>query len=330
MVCCGFVSDCRFAIWPMSFSPRGVNATIDGVVRAPSRLAITRGLPPSITAMQQFVVPRSMPITLPMSGLLTLVGGSRAVRLFDTNADHGRSQDAVVQEIASLEDLGHRVGRDRRIRIGRDGLVPLRIERLADAFHRPQALGFELGGELTLDQGDALDQRVARPAGAHGRHGPLEVVEDREDPADQAERRVAEVVVAFAIDTLLEVLEIGLKAYEPLAELAILGRRRRGRWRGRHLLEHDLDVVGIDRLDRHAVLVDAHHFQDLDVLGELGVGGELALRLVLPHRHPQAPGLVRKRVRTWARWSTSAMARAYSMRVGPTTPTVPRTRSPAR
>ncbi len=34
-----------------------MKATIDGVVRAPSRVAMTRGFPPSITAMQQFVVP---------------------------------------------------------------------------------------------------------------------------------------------------------------------------------------------------------------------------------------------------------------------------------
>ena len=75
MVCCGFVNDWRLAIWPMSFSPRGVNATIEGVVRAPSRDAITRGFPPSITAMQQLVVPRSMPITFPMSGLLPAARG---------------------------------------------------------------------------------------------------------------------------------------------------------------------------------------------------------------------------------------------------------------
>jgi hypothetical protein len=43
-----------------------VNATIEGTVRAPSFVAMTRGLPPSITATQQFVVPRSMPTALPI------------------------------------------------------------------------------------------------------------------------------------------------------------------------------------------------------------------------------------------------------------------------
>ena len=41
-------------------------ATIDGVVRDPSLFGITTTSPPSITATQLFVVPRSMPMTLPI------------------------------------------------------------------------------------------------------------------------------------------------------------------------------------------------------------------------------------------------------------------------
>jgi hypothetical protein len=41
-----------------------VKATIDGVVRPPSALAITVAAPPSITATHELVVPRSIPITL--------------------------------------------------------------------------------------------------------------------------------------------------------------------------------------------------------------------------------------------------------------------------
>ena len=43
-----------------------MKATIDGVVRMPSAFSITRGVLPSITATQELVVPRSMPMTLPM------------------------------------------------------------------------------------------------------------------------------------------------------------------------------------------------------------------------------------------------------------------------
>ena len=54
----------RFAAPPTSRSPSLVKATTLGVVRSPSALVMTTGLPPSTTATQEFVVPRSMPITL--------------------------------------------------------------------------------------------------------------------------------------------------------------------------------------------------------------------------------------------------------------------------
>src|SRR5207302_9661616 len=57
----------RFAIWPTRRSPFSVNPTTDGVVRFPSALAMTTGSPPDMMATQEFVVPRSIPITLPMA-----------------------------------------------------------------------------------------------------------------------------------------------------------------------------------------------------------------------------------------------------------------------
>ena len=63
IVFCGFVTCCRFAGAPTSRWSSFVNATTDGVVRPPSAFGITVGSPPSITAMHEFVVPRSMPIT---------------------------------------------------------------------------------------------------------------------------------------------------------------------------------------------------------------------------------------------------------------------------
>src|SRR5215216_5925767 len=62
----GLVTACRFAAWPTRRSPDSVNATIEGVVRMPSAFSITLALAPSITATHEFVVPRSMPITLLM------------------------------------------------------------------------------------------------------------------------------------------------------------------------------------------------------------------------------------------------------------------------
>ena len=57
----GFVTACRFAAWPTTRSPLLVKATTLGVVRAPSEFSSTTGSPPSMTDIQEFVVPRSMP-----------------------------------------------------------------------------------------------------------------------------------------------------------------------------------------------------------------------------------------------------------------------------
>src|SRR6201996_1508296 len=64
MVFVGFVIAWRFAGSPTLRSPLSINATTDGVVRLPSLLAIPTGSFPSITATQEFVVPKSIPIIL--------------------------------------------------------------------------------------------------------------------------------------------------------------------------------------------------------------------------------------------------------------------------
>mgnify|MGYP005744014367 CR=1 FL=1 len=66
IVLLGLVTAWRLAAWPTSRSPPLANATTEGVVRAPSEFGITTDSPPSITDMQEFVVPRSIPIILPM------------------------------------------------------------------------------------------------------------------------------------------------------------------------------------------------------------------------------------------------------------------------
>src|SRR5947208_9888343 len=62
IVLVGLVTAWRLATVPTRRSPLCANATTDGVVRPPSAFSITRGSPPSSTAMHEFVVPRSMPI----------------------------------------------------------------------------------------------------------------------------------------------------------------------------------------------------------------------------------------------------------------------------
>ena len=65
-VLAGFVTACRLAASPTSLSPFLANATTDGVVRLPSEFSNTVASPPSITAMHEFVVPKSMPKILPI------------------------------------------------------------------------------------------------------------------------------------------------------------------------------------------------------------------------------------------------------------------------
>ena len=60
----GLVMAWRFATWPTIRSPVLENATTDGVVRLPSALGITTASPPSMTATQELVVPKSIPMIL--------------------------------------------------------------------------------------------------------------------------------------------------------------------------------------------------------------------------------------------------------------------------
>ena len=61
---------CLFARMPQSRSPSFVNATTDGVVLDPSEFSMTFGLLPSITATHELVVPKSIPITAPLTSEL--------------------------------------------------------------------------------------------------------------------------------------------------------------------------------------------------------------------------------------------------------------------
>src|SRR3954463_12356606 len=62
----GLVTAWRLATVPTRRSPLAAKATTDGVVRPPSLFSMTVGSPPSSTAMQEFVVPRSIPMVFAM------------------------------------------------------------------------------------------------------------------------------------------------------------------------------------------------------------------------------------------------------------------------
>ena len=58
----GFVTAYLLAGIPTNFYPSDVNDTIDGVVLNPSWFSITLATDPSMTATQELVVPKSIPI----------------------------------------------------------------------------------------------------------------------------------------------------------------------------------------------------------------------------------------------------------------------------
>src|SRR3981189_2355990 len=70
MVFSGLVMLWRLAGWAARDLPSSVKATIEGGVRPPSAFSITLALFSSITATQEFVVPRSIPIAFAMTRLL--------------------------------------------------------------------------------------------------------------------------------------------------------------------------------------------------------------------------------------------------------------------
>jgi len=60
----GLVMACRLATCPTRRSPLSETATMEGVVLPPSGLVMTLASPPSMTATQELVVPKSIPIIL--------------------------------------------------------------------------------------------------------------------------------------------------------------------------------------------------------------------------------------------------------------------------
>src|SRR5690349_10770970 len=98
----------RLAGAPTRISPSSVYATTEGVVRAPSEFSITLGLPPSMIATHELVVPRSMPMIFAMMGVPFLiqvcVGYGVCARFFNRFGDRHerRAEDPVVQLIPLL------------------------------------------------------------------------------------------------------------------------------------------------------------------------------------------------------------------------------------
>ena len=198
----GLVTAWRLASWPTRRSPVLVKATTDGTVRPPSADAMTVGSPPSMTATTEFVVPRSMPMILPMvrgcslvrvglgcSGwsVRWVVGWSRVA----ATATRRRAEDAVAQAVAAAElvdDLAVRAGpcpgrwRSPRAREGRTAGRAMRRSSVTPSLS-------SRARSLRSMAAMPSNQRVVRDRRRPRLDGPVEVVGDGQHLADAGPRR---------------------------------------------------------------------------------------------------------------------------------------------
>src|ERR1044071_9028109 len=124
MVLAALVTACRLAICPTRRSPLSVKPTTVGVVRPPSLFGTICTAPPSSTATQQFVVPKSIPIVLPIDLLARC------------NLHQRRANKLVAETVAGNYLLHHCVGFVIVGGFGRHRFVNVRIERFANGRNR--------------------------------------------------------------------------------------------------------------------------------------------------------------------------------------------------
>jgi len=119
---------------------KSVTATIDDVVRAPSRFSKTFGCPPSMMDMHEFVVPRSIPRIFAIEILLFVY-------------DHlPRPHDLRSHLPPPCDDFDNRVRRDLLVRSLADRVVQVRVEQIADFAERFDSHLEEHLVELGLDE----------------------------------------------------------------------------------------------------------------------------------------------------------------------------------
>src|SRR5829696_10202967 len=97
MVLAALVTAWRLAICPTSRSPLSVKPSTLGVVRPPSLFGTICTAPPSSTAIQQLVVPKSMPIAFPIDLSFQAVIYVLQAAIFVSQLSPGRDELAYRQ-----------------------------------------------------------------------------------------------------------------------------------------------------------------------------------------------------------------------------------------
>src|SRR5215213_3472588 len=252
----GLVTAWRFARRPTSRSPDFVNATTDGTVRPPSAEGMTVGSPPSMTATTELVVPRSIPMILPIfvvapvSPACLSIGGcgrvlvdlwsvDRVVQIAGRGVDcgldrragvlgdghEGRPDHPVAESIAAPQLLDDLAAGAAGIRDVGDGLVLSGVEVGAwRRLDRRDALAFEQLPKLPVDRGDALDPALVDAALRAMLERQVEIVGQRKHLADEALGREAEHGIALLGCAALEVHELRALPLERREEVVPLAK----------------------------------------------------------------------------------------------------------
>src|SRR3954452_18205398 len=148
----GFITACRLANCPTNRSPAAVIATTDGVSRLPSAFGMTVGSPPSITAITEFVVPRSIPIVraIVVPSFASSQLGEETLRAFSVycllrllaHLHEGGTDHVAVQGVAAAQFGDDRVP---AVALDHHRLMKSGVEGLADRRDRLYALALEHG-----------------------------------------------------------------------------------------------------------------------------------------------------------------------------------------
>src|SRR5882672_9879609 len=217
----GLVTACRLAGAPTRTSPSSMYATIEGVVRAPSEFSITLGLPPSMIATQEFVVPRSIPMIFPMVFLLNSLANNpdvdmgvnpptSSLRVLGLRDRHQRGPDhPIVEGVPLLKHVDYGVW----LLLGRqhaDGLMPMGVEFLAAGIDLLQAGLPEHGAQLLQGQLDPVLQRLQR--GGIGGERRLKAILDRKELDGHGFDGVLVGVGQLDRGPLADVVRLGLRS----------------------------------------------------------------------------------------------------------------------
>src|SRR5438445_978633 len=215
----GLVTACRLAGAPTSISPSSMYATMEGVVRAPSEFSITLGLPPSMIATQELVVPRSIPMIFPMAfpfefpanNLATDMGinpSSSSLGVLGPRDGHERRPNhAVVQRVALLQHVDHRIGLLLR-REHADGLMSVRVEFLPDRVDLLEIGLFEYRTQLLQGQVDSALQSLM--GGGTGGKRRFQTVLDGKQLGGERLDRVLVGVCELDLRPLADIVSLGL------------------------------------------------------------------------------------------------------------------------